>query len=227
MIAGAVSAVCLWQAATTGQGSPATHEENMETQCRRCSQRLRYPDSLRNPLLRCPTCGETFRPATDALDSLQTSAKPLGTLATEPSSSLANWKNTASTALDESVSVSESRAARARRSPSSPVRTAAPEELLPDIPPPKMTTRTASRPLAGMGWLIMILALLAFKAGPRLFKHFARERQPQNVPQRMNEEDRQALEKVLRDLRQQMDEDAAKQRAAEDPHQPAEREPLR
>ena len=35
----------------------------MEVRCPQCTQRLRYSDVLKNPLLRCRACGTTFRPA--------------------------------------------------------------------------------------------------------------------------------------------------------------------
>ena len=35
----------------------------MEVRCPKCAKRLRYSDSLRNPLLRCRACGTTFRAA--------------------------------------------------------------------------------------------------------------------------------------------------------------------
>ena len=38
----------------------------MEFNCPQCGKRLRAPDHLKNPLVRCRTCGAAFRPREEA-----------------------------------------------------------------------------------------------------------------------------------------------------------------
>ena len=155
----------------------------MEIQCPQCSQRLRVSDSLKNPLLRCPRCGSTFR--------------------------------------SENVDAP----APAEIYPSAPVTSSAVPEVFHETqpqyasPPPRMepvAKPSHSWGKGGLSWLAMVVLFLCIKAGPRLAKNlFGERRPPQNVPVRidpprmdpdqMRNEQKQAFERVIRDMQQKLE----------------------
>ncbi|MGE0758029.1 MAG: hypothetical protein AB7F89_09520 [Pirellulaceae bacterium] len=201
----------------------------METQCRQCSQRLRYADSLVNPVLRCPRCGETFRadlPSQPA-EVRGASLSPLGTTRNFTRDTASAWEIPAAQAVLSTdptpVRNSDSRLSNQSDGGSYP-RFPASDELVPDPPPPSVT-RPAVRPAAsaswsGWGWTITVVVLLVFKAGPRVVRHWNRGNQPQQVPVQVENEPRQALERVFRDIDEQLAKERMGDHRGVEPPQP-------
>jgi hypothetical protein len=50
---------------------------NMEFNCPECGKRLRAPDHLRNPLVRCRTCSATFRPREEAITNAESAPQSI------------------------------------------------------------------------------------------------------------------------------------------------------
>lgn len=202
----------------------------METQCRQCFQRLRYADSLVNPVLRCPRCGETFRAdlPSQAAEVSGGSLSPLGTTRNSTRDMPSTWET-----FDPQKAVLSPDATPVRNSDSrsandaeggSYLRFPASDELVPD-PPPPLVTRPAVRSAAsaswsGWGWTITVVVLLLFKAGPRVVRHWNRGNQPQPAPVQVEDEPRQALERVFRDIDDQLAKEQMRDHRGVDTPQP-------
>jgi hypothetical protein len=159
----------------------------MEISCPQCNQRLRVPNEMKNPLLRCKKCGSSFR-----LDAAKSAAndQPVRDVS-------APW-------YPPSTPVAGTPAETPWPVNSLPSQQAKSQQLVPEIEvvdeeptnfgrntTPTISEQTKSFASSGLGTIALIVVVILFKAGPRLAREFFRDRpqqqqQQQPVPVRID-----------------------------------------
>lgn len=152
----------------------------MEINCPDCSQRLRVPDHLTNPLVRCRNCGKTFRPAETAESRI-----PFAISVREP--------------LTQPEPATEPRPAGEKSSD------AHLHDFLSQPRAEPSVAEQAKNRKKSIGWGAgVLIALLLLKGGPKLVKHLLREdRKPQNAPARFDPKLQPEIQKLLEPQRRQ------------------------
>lgn len=146
----------------------------MEISCPDCSQRLRVPDHLTNPLVRCRNCGKTFRPSETAESRI-----PFAIPMREP----------------EPQSQIES-------APQLPKSKSSDSQLHDFLSQPRAEPSVAEqaktrRSVAGWGTGV-IIGLIALRGGVKLVKHlFHEDRKPQPAPVQFDPKLRPDIQKLL------------------------------
>lgn len=148
----------------------------MEFNCPQCGKRLRAPDHLKNPLVRCRSCGAAFRPREQAEQPVtaQVIDTPPATPRPQPFSP--------------------------RPQPVAP----RPVSLPPTVPSrtatPRPVTSEAGQTVAkGLGIVVVLIFLLISKA-PRLLKGIFPDRQPP-PPVQIPDQDLRAIQELLEEAR--------------------------
>ena len=153
----------------------------MEINCPDCSQRLRVPDHLADPLVRCRTCGRTFRPSeTESRSAFAPLVRmPQPPLPQEPAD------ERPPIGAESSDAQLENFLTQARAEPS-------------------IADQTKSRQKAA-GWGVgIVIALMLLKGGVRLVNNLLREdRKPPPAPVRFDNKPPPDVEKLLEEIKAQ------------------------
>lgn len=155
----------------------------MQTKCPQCSQKLRVPDGMKNPLLRCPTCRNEFR--------LRSAQVVLSHGEVEFGSDSGLWRpSTPPSTVAASPEILPDIPVAMPAIPPTPLnmpdatRSPYPSFDTTTVRPRKSPAFEGLKNLArgSLGTITLVAVLFLLKGGPRVARHFFREKPPQPQP---------------------------------------------